>query len=86
MFQAKGQRGTAPVDRGKRVAAIVHQDDTLEPDQSTPSFTSAQYAKLITLPNKHDLETSPSTPNEAASAAMLVGKMYCFSTSKPELK
>ena len=31
--------------------------------------------------NKHDLETSTSSPSDSPSAAMLVGKIFCFSAS-----
>jgi len=36
--------------------------------------------------NKHDLETSTSSPRETTSAAMLAGKTFCFSAFRPELK
>ena len=57
----------------------------MDQDQPAP-FTAEQYAKLNAMLNKHDLETTPSTPKEASSAAMLAGKIFYFSASTLDLK
>ena len=66
-------------------AAAQHDDSSIQ-DQPAPSFTADQYAKLIALLHKHDLEITPTTSRESTGAAMLAGKILCFSTSKPDLK
>jgi len=51
------------VDKGRRIAATVQHEDAqnIEQDQHVPSFTADQYAKLLALLNKRDLETSAET-------------------------
>ena len=55
------------VDKGRRIAAIAQYEDAqnTEQDQHVPSFTADQYAKLLALLNKHDLETSAETSGGA---------------------
>ena len=68
------QRGNAPIYIRKRVVATSQHDDT--EIQPIPSFIVDQYAKIIAMLNKHELETSSHTPRESTSAAMLAGKIF----------
>ena len=89
-FKLQRQRGNARhVDRGKRLAATAQYEDTTSSDQEQQSvlfFTQDQYAKLIAMMNKHNLETSVTPSGESTSAAILAGKVLCFSASNPDLK
>jgi len=88
-FKLQRQRENfVSIDKGKRLAATAQHDEAPSSDSvqhNIPSFTHDQYTKLLALLNKHDLETSVS-PGDSSNAAMLAGKVFCFSVSNPGLR
>jgi len=88
-FKLQRQReNSISTEKGKRLVATAQHDEAPPSDpvqHNIPSFTHDQYTKLHALLNRHDLETSVS-PGESLNAAMLAGKVFCFSVSNPRLK
>ena len=69
------------------VATAQHEvPPVADQEQSAPFLTPDQYDKLLAILNKHDLEISASTSSDSTGAAMLAGKVSCFSASNPGLK
>jgi len=72
---------------GERVAANALRENIQvpSPEQSVAPFPLDQYVKLLAMINTHYLQTSIGASRDSTtSVAMLVGKVFCFSTSKPD--